>query len=133
MDRSIGEKPIKEELSFPIRLSDRLREAVREAKIFQAECAELAKQVDSISQLLRSGPPSASLTPPPKPVHCTSVRSGSLSLLCLTAFKTTSPTAKYVVDQLVRVIKELHCLSMLISAIRLRGGDQIEFDGVPPA
>lgn len=48
------EKRIEEELSHPIMLSERVRSAVDEAESFKSECYELGKQVDRLSQMLRS-------------------------------------------------------------------------------
>lgn len=48
------EKRIEEELSYPIMLSERVRPAVDEAESFKSECSELGKQVDRLSQMLRS-------------------------------------------------------------------------------
>lgn len=50
----VEEKRVEEVLSYPILLSDRIRTAAEEAQSFQAECADVAKQVDRISGLLRS-------------------------------------------------------------------------------
>jgi len=43
-----------EELSRLIRLSERVRSAVDEAQSFKSECSELGKQVDHLTQMLRS-------------------------------------------------------------------------------
>ncbi|XP_052206145.1 ARM REPEAT PROTEIN INTERACTING WITH ABF2 [Diospyros lotus] len=48
------ENRIEEVLSFPILLSERIREAIDEAGTFEADCAEVGKQVDRISLMLRS-------------------------------------------------------------------------------
>ncbi|KAA0061062.1 hypothetical protein IC582_006781 [Cucumis melo] len=47
------DKRIEDLLSHPILLSDRLRSAVHEAHSFKIECAEVAKQVDRLAQMLR--------------------------------------------------------------------------------
>uniref|UniRef100_A0A5B7BX63 Putative ARM REPEAT PROTEIN INTERACTING WITH ABF2 n=1 Tax=Davidia involucrata TaxID=16924 RepID=A0A5B7BX63_DAVIN len=48
------ENRIEEVLSFPILLSERVREAVQEAQSFKLECSELGKHVDRLCQMLRS-------------------------------------------------------------------------------
>lgn len=48
------EKRIEEELSHPILLSERVRSAVEEAESFKLECSEVGKQVERLSQNLRS-------------------------------------------------------------------------------
>ncbi|XP_059442535.1 uncharacterized protein LOC132174850 [Corylus avellana] len=48
------EKTLQEELSLPIILADRLCKSAHEAESSKVECAELAKQVDRLSQMLRS-------------------------------------------------------------------------------
>lgn len=50
----IEEKRVEDVLSYPILLSERIRTASDEAGTFQAECADVAKQVDRLSGLLRS-------------------------------------------------------------------------------
>ncbi|KAM1498394.1 hypothetical protein ACFX13_021608 [Malus domestica] len=45
---------IEDELSYPILLSERVRTAVDEAKSFKLECSEVGKQVDRLSQNLRT-------------------------------------------------------------------------------
>lgn len=48
------ERRIEDELSHPIMLSERVRSAVDEAESFKSECSELGRQVDRLSQMLRS-------------------------------------------------------------------------------
>ncbi|KAI8022456.1 hypothetical protein LOK49_LG03G00248 [Camellia lanceoleosa] len=48
------ENRIEDVLSFPILLSERIRNSVSEAGTFQADCTELGKQADRLSQMLRS-------------------------------------------------------------------------------
>ncbi|KAF8390487.1 hypothetical protein HHK36_025013 [Tetracentron sinense] len=48
------EKSIEAELWIPITLSERIRKAIGEAKSFKSECSEMGKQVDRLSQMLRS-------------------------------------------------------------------------------
>ncbi|KAF8040776.1 hypothetical protein BT93_B2873 [Corymbia citriodora subsp. variegata] len=48
------ERRIEDELSHPIMLSERVRLAADEAESFKSECAELSKQVDRLSHMLRS-------------------------------------------------------------------------------
>ncbi|XP_038686539.1 uncharacterized protein LOC119986064 [Tripterygium wilfordii] len=48
------EKTPQEELSLPILLADRVVKSAQEAESNKQECAELAKQVDKLSQMLRS-------------------------------------------------------------------------------
>ncbi|OVA20792.1 Armadillo [Macleaya cordata] len=48
------EKTMEEEFSYPILLADRIRKAVEEAESFKFECSEVGKQVDRLSQMLRS-------------------------------------------------------------------------------
>ncbi|CAI9278267.1 unnamed protein product [Lactuca saligna] len=60
MDFAAGEdpqqqqQPIEHILSFPIILSDRIRQAVDESKSYKLECSEVGKLVDRLSQMLRS-------------------------------------------------------------------------------
>ncbi|KAL7603381.1 uncharacterized protein LOC111891513 [Lactuca sativa] len=59
MDFAAGEdpqqqQPIEHILSFPIILSDRIRQAVDESKSYKLECTEVGKLVDRLSQMLRS-------------------------------------------------------------------------------
>lgn len=54
MSPSIEEKRIEDELSYPILLAERVRLAVDESESFKAECAEVGKQVDRLSQMLRT-------------------------------------------------------------------------------
>ncbi|XP_043707242.1 uncharacterized protein LOC122656694 [Telopea speciosissima] len=69
IDRSVDrlamaeEKSIEEELSFPILLAERIRKAVDEAELFKVECGEVGKQVDRLSQMLRSVVRFATSTP----------------------------------------------------------------------
>lgn len=46
--------PIQHILTLPIILTDRIRHAVNESKIYKQECSDIAKHVDLLSQLLRS-------------------------------------------------------------------------------
>ncbi|KAJ0104619.1 hypothetical protein Patl1_18116 [Pistacia atlantica] len=48
------EKSLKEELINPILVADRVIKSAQEAESFKSECAELAKQVERLSQMLRS-------------------------------------------------------------------------------
>ncbi|XP_075504747.1 uncharacterized protein LOC142542149 [Primulina tabacum] len=48
------EKRIEDVLSFPILLSDKIHESVKEAKFFKFECSEVGKQVERLCQMLRS-------------------------------------------------------------------------------
>lgn len=57
------DKRIEDELSYPILLSERVRSAVDEAKLFRLQCSEVAKQVDRICQILRIVFRLATLTP----------------------------------------------------------------------
>ncbi|XP_059308453.1 uncharacterized protein LOC132059728 [Lycium ferocissimum] len=50
----IEEKRIEEVLSFPILLSDRIRQASDESHFFKTDCSEVAKQADRLCQMLRS-------------------------------------------------------------------------------
>lgn len=54
MASSIEEKRIEDELSYPILLAERVRAAVDESESFKAECGEVGKQVDRLSQMLRT-------------------------------------------------------------------------------
>ena len=54
MASELEEKLIEEELGYPIRLSEQVRAAVDEANWFKLECSELGKQVDRVSQMLRT-------------------------------------------------------------------------------
>ncbi|WRX19466.1 Armadillo - like 10 [Theobroma cacao] len=47
-------KTLQQELSLPIMLADRVIKSAQEAESSKFECAELAKQVDRLSQMLRS-------------------------------------------------------------------------------
>ncbi|XP_019164153.1 PREDICTED: uncharacterized protein LOC109160300 [Ipomoea nil] len=51
---AVEEKRIEEVLSFPILLSDQIKDAVKEADSFKLECSEIGKQVDRLCQMLRS-------------------------------------------------------------------------------
>lgn len=53
MSSSIEEKRIEDELSYPILLAERVRSVVDESESFRAECGEVGKQVDRLSQMLR--------------------------------------------------------------------------------
>nr|DAD30827.1 TPA_asm: hypothetical protein HUJ06_009678 [Nelumbo nucifera] len=57
------EKSIEEELWFPVLLADRVRKAVEEAESFKLDCSEVGKQVDRLSQMLRSALRLANSTP----------------------------------------------------------------------
>ncbi|CAA3020526.1 Hypothetical predicted protein [Olea europaea subsp. europaea] len=48
------EKRIEEVLSYPILLSDRVDEAVKEAEWFKLECLEVGKKVGNLCQMLRA-------------------------------------------------------------------------------
>ncbi|XP_009775275.1 uncharacterized protein LOC107769906 [Nicotiana tabacum] len=48
------DKRIEEVLSFPILISDRIRQAADEADFFKTDCAEVGRQADRLSQMLRS-------------------------------------------------------------------------------
>lgn len=48
------ERSMEEELSYPILLTDRIRKAAEEANSFKSECSEVMKQVETLSQMLRS-------------------------------------------------------------------------------
>ncbi|KAE8730202.1 Copper amine oxidase family protein isoform 1 [Hibiscus syriacus] len=50
---SAEEKRIEDELSYPILLAERVRAAAEEAESFKVDCAEVGKQVDRLSQMLR--------------------------------------------------------------------------------
>ncbi|KAL4279168.1 hypothetical protein GQ457_03G008380 [Hibiscus cannabinus] len=54
MMASAEEKRIEDELSYPILLAERVRAAAEEAESFKLECAEVGKQVDRLSQMLRT-------------------------------------------------------------------------------
>nr|XP_023898216.1 uncharacterized protein LOC112010105 [Quercus suber]POE53649.1 hypothetical protein CFP56_36813 [Quercus suber] len=54
MATELEEKLIEEELGYPIRLSEQVRAAVDEANLFKLECSEVGKQVDRVSQMLRT-------------------------------------------------------------------------------
>lgn len=51
---SAEEKRIEDELSYLILLAERVRSAADEAESFKVDCAEVGKQVDRLSQLLRT-------------------------------------------------------------------------------
>ncbi|KAK9278966.1 hypothetical protein L1049_028548 [Liquidambar formosana] len=57
------EKTIQEELSLPILLADRVRKSAEEAESSKIECSEIAKQVDRLSQMLRSAVRIAAASP----------------------------------------------------------------------
>ncbi|XP_050373409.1 uncharacterized protein LOC126791055 [Argentina anserina] len=48
------EKQIEDEMSYPILLAERVRSAVDDAESFKSECSEVGKQVDRLSQMLRT-------------------------------------------------------------------------------
>lgn len=58
MDFAAGEdhhhQPIEHILTFPIVLSERIRQAVDESKSYKVECSDVGKLVDRLSQMLRS-------------------------------------------------------------------------------
>ncbi|KAK3223430.1 hypothetical protein Dsin_010455 [Dipteronia sinensis] len=54
MASAIEEKRIEDELSYPILLAERVRAAVDDADSFKTECGEVKKQVDWLSQSLRT-------------------------------------------------------------------------------
>lgn len=51
---SAEDKRIEDELSYPILLAERVRSAADEAESFKLECGEVGKQVDRLSQMLRT-------------------------------------------------------------------------------
>uniref|UniRef100_A0A2N9IPY3 DUF7792 domain-containing protein n=1 Tax=Fagus sylvatica TaxID=28930 RepID=A0A2N9IPY3_FAGSY len=51
---SESEEKLEDELGYPIRLSEQVRAAVDEAEWFKLECAEVGKQIDRLSQMLRT-------------------------------------------------------------------------------
>ncbi|KAI3812454.1 hypothetical protein L1987_17163 [Smallanthus sonchifolius] len=55
--------PIEQILSSPVVLTDRIRHAVDESKFYKLECADVGKQVDRLSQMLRSAVRFANSTP----------------------------------------------------------------------
>ncbi|KAL5552821.1 hypothetical protein UlMin_040222 [Ulmus minor] len=57
------EKRIEVELSYPILVAEKVREAVDEAESFKLECSEVGKQVDRIAQMLRTVVRFATTTP----------------------------------------------------------------------
>ncbi|KAL6190459.1 hypothetical protein ACLB2K_036856 [Fragaria x ananassa] len=48
------EKQIEDQMSYPILLAERARSAVDDAESFKSECSEVGKQVDRLSQMLRT-------------------------------------------------------------------------------
>ncbi|KAL3571151.1 hypothetical protein D5086_028400 [Populus alba] len=52
--RVAEEKTVQEELSLPILLADRVIKSAQEAESLRQDCSDLAKQVDRLSQMLRS-------------------------------------------------------------------------------
>ncbi|XP_004309985.1 PREDICTED: uncharacterized protein LOC101304246 [Fragaria vesca subsp. vesca] len=48
------EKQIKDQMSYPILLAERVKSAVDDAESFKSECSEVGKQVDRLSQMLRT-------------------------------------------------------------------------------
>ncbi|KAJ6688228.1 ARMADILLO REPEAT ONLY 4 [Salix koriyanagi] len=52
--RVVEEKTVQEELSLPILLADRVIKSAQEAESLRQDCADLAKQVDRLSQMLRA-------------------------------------------------------------------------------
>ncbi|KAI3713860.1 hypothetical protein L1987_72447 [Smallanthus sonchifolius] len=55
--------PIEQILSSPVVLTDRIRHAVDESKFYKLECADVGKQVDRLSPMLRSAVRFANSTP----------------------------------------------------------------------
>ncbi|GMJ13225.1 armadillo repeat only 4 [Hibiscus trionum] len=51
---SAEEKRIEDELSYPILLAEQVRAAAEVAESFKLDCAEVGKQVDRLSQMLRT-------------------------------------------------------------------------------
>ncbi|XVE85143.1 hypothetical protein DITRI_Ditri17bG0068200 [Diplodiscus trichospermus] len=51
---SVEEKRIEDELTYLILLADRVRSAADEAESFKVDCGEVGKQVDRLSQMLRT-------------------------------------------------------------------------------
>ncbi|KAL6193257.1 hypothetical protein ACLB2K_034341 [Fragaria x ananassa] len=48
------EKQIEDQMSYPILLAERVKSAVDDAESFKSECSEVGKQVDRLSQMLRT-------------------------------------------------------------------------------
>ncbi|KAM5567970.1 hypothetical protein ABKV19_015840 [Rosa sericea] len=48
------EKQIEDQMSYPILLAERVRSAVDDAESFKSECSEVGRQVDRLSQMLRT-------------------------------------------------------------------------------
>ncbi|XP_061990417.1 uncharacterized protein LOC133708874 [Rosa rugosa] len=48
------EKQMEDQMSYPILLAERVRSAVDDAESFKSECSEVGKQVDRLSQMLRT-------------------------------------------------------------------------------
>lgn len=60
-----GAKVIDDELSLPILLAERVRKAALEADTQKSDCADLAKQVDLLADMLRSAARFADVSPTP--------------------------------------------------------------------
>ncbi|KAI6694898.1 hypothetical protein NL676_022608 [Syzygium grande] len=60
-----GEGRVEDALSHPIVLAERVRAAVKESESFTLECAEIGRQVERLSQMLRALARLASSPPPP--------------------------------------------------------------------
>ncbi|KAL9372707.1 hypothetical protein Peur_034951 [Populus x canadensis] len=59
----VEEKTVQEELSLPILLADRVIKSTQETESSKQDCSDLAKQVDHLSQMLRSAVRLAISTP----------------------------------------------------------------------
>ncbi|KAF9671598.1 hypothetical protein SADUNF_Sadunf12G0064200 [Salix dunnii] len=59
----VEEKTVLEELSLPILLADRVFKSAQEAESSKQDCSDLAKQLDRLSQMLRSAVRLAISTP----------------------------------------------------------------------
>ena len=59
----VEEKTVQEELSLPILLADRVIKSTQDAESSKQDCSDLAKQVDHLSQMLRSAVRLAISTP----------------------------------------------------------------------
>ncbi|XP_030472012.2 ARM REPEAT PROTEIN INTERACTING WITH ABF2-like [Syzygium oleosum] len=64
-DGAAGEGRVEDALSHPIVLAERVRAAVKESESFKLECAEIGRQVERLSQMLRALARLASSPPPP--------------------------------------------------------------------
>ncbi|KAL6186448.1 hypothetical protein ACLB2K_042568 [Fragaria x ananassa] len=66
------EKQIEDQMSYPILLAERVRSAVNDAESFKSECSEVGKQVDRLSQMLRTVVRLSTTTPflYERPIRC---------------------------------------------------------------